>query len=515
MPATCFQSALNTWWQVIVHPLPWITGVLAFAWVIDRACGRGHPRARKYLWRLAHLKTALLLLPFLAIPLRSRGPETSPLPSAPWRLEWRPAHATEAAGFDVESGTPTERGRATEVPWATAAFVVWLLAAAGGLAKLVGRWRASQRFLAESQPISPDPVTETKLPIPRVVEFRSHPQLAGPLVIGFRRPVLVLPAEVWASFSPPERLAMIAHELAHLRHGDLFWDWLRQWLRVPLGFHPLTWIADHRARLADEATCDRAALAATSLSAGDYARLLVRVAAAGRERIHAASWRCGEPPMTATMSPSGRSLFERIQSLDEARASKVGRRIRLALGMGLTAVMLTFGAVIRRDPIRITELDPQIRVHSCLVSAGREHALMRRRARFSLAGMTMIRDVDSLETANRRAGDSPAEVQRVQFVGPYPALAFIVRWGDSSDEAMFHPLTAELVDGDGRVSRLVPLGEVVPSATGAAEFYQAWASPAVELPRGLYRLQLRAANPPDHLVARIELGTRDFSADAF
>jgi beta-lactamase regulating signal transducer with metallopeptidase domain/HEAT repeat protein len=71
-----------------------------------------------------------------------------------------------------------------------------------------------------------------------------------------RRPVLVLPHALIASLSRPQREAVIAHELAHLRRRD---HWVRLFEIVAtavLWFHPLLWVARRGLREAEEQCCD-------------------------------------------------------------------------------------------------------------------------------------------------------------------------------------------------------------------------------------------------------------------
>ena len=75
------------------------------------------------------------------------------------------------------------------------------------------------------------------------VELREVPDLIGPAMAGWRRPVILLPDD-WRSWDEPERRAVLAHELAHVVRGDYAAGLLAR-LAVALNvYHPLVhWIA--------------------------------------------------------------------------------------------------------------------------------------------------------------------------------------------------------------------------------------------------------------------------------
>ena len=107
-------------------------------------------------------------------------------------------------------------------------------------------------------------------------DYLTHPACAVPVVAGWYRPRIILPADCheW----PAERLAMVlAHEQAHARRRDSIVRLLSLINRTVFWFHPLAWWL-HReiAALAEEACDASAAAAAPSRSA--YADCLIAIA---------------------------------------------------------------------------------------------------------------------------------------------------------------------------------------------------------------------------------------------
>src|SRR5262249_56830663 len=101
---------------------------------------------------------------------------------------------------------------------------------------------------------------------------------AGPLVAGWARPELALPAALIAALGPEERRMVLAHELAHLKRRDLAWAWLPLGARLLFFFHPLVWLAEIHWRLAQEIACGELALRVTRSPARCYGELLLKVA---------------------------------------------------------------------------------------------------------------------------------------------------------------------------------------------------------------------------------------------
>jgi len=108
-------------------------------------------------------------------------------------------------------------------------------------------------------------------------------EIAGPMTIGIRHPVLLLPTAMHSTLSPDDLAAALAHEFAHIARRDFAWNIVHQLLALPIAFHPI--LAITRARLVEsrEIVCD--GLAADALAADGvagrqkYARSLLRFAA--------------------------------------------------------------------------------------------------------------------------------------------------------------------------------------------------------------------------------------------
>ena len=91
------------------------------------------------------------------------------------------------------------------------------------------------------------------------IPVKVCPALTSPCLSGFFRPTVYLTE---SCTDDPQRLRhILAHELTHLRHGDLIWSMLRSILLCVYWFHPLVWVAAVLSKRDCELACDEGALA--------------------------------------------------------------------------------------------------------------------------------------------------------------------------------------------------------------------------------------------------------------
>lgn len=91
------------------------------------------------------------------------------------------------------------------------------------------------------------------------IPVKVCPTLTSPCLSGLFRPTVYLTE---SCADDPQRLRhILAHELTHLRHGDLLWSLLRSILLCLYWFHPLVWVAAVLSKRDCELACDEGALA--------------------------------------------------------------------------------------------------------------------------------------------------------------------------------------------------------------------------------------------------------------
>jgi len=151
--------------------------------------------------------------------------------------------------------------------WSSALVPLWL----GGVAVLSVRlglaWMGVARLRrARALPV-PEAVVErvatlaARLQIGRVVQVVQSAAVQVPLVVGWLRPIVMLPASALTGLSLAQLESIIAHELAHVRRHDYLINALQSVAEVLLYYHPACWWISHRIRVEREHCCDDIAVA--------------------------------------------------------------------------------------------------------------------------------------------------------------------------------------------------------------------------------------------------------------
>jgi beta-lactamase regulating signal transducer with metallopeptidase domain len=105
------------------------------------------------------------------------------------------------------------------------------------------------------------------------IKLLSSENIPSPVLFGWRKPIILLPAG-WAHSLPEEQLrAIFAHEIAHIKRHDFPVNLFQHLIGVLLFFHPVIWLANRKLLLAREELSDIKALELVK-DAPSYARSL-------------------------------------------------------------------------------------------------------------------------------------------------------------------------------------------------------------------------------------------------
>jgi len=154
-----------------------------------------------------------------------------------------------------------------------------------------------------------------RLHISRAVTLLESSLVDVPTVIGFLKPVVLLPASALGGLAPHQLEAILAHELAHIRRHDYLVNLLQTLVETVLFYHPAVWWLSRRIRIERENCCDDLAVSLC----GDpvaYAHALADLEAL----------RSGPAPdHHIAMAATGGSLLQRVRRLLGAPSSHTGR----------------------------------------------------------------------------------------------------------------------------------------------------------------------------------------------
>ncbi|HKH45688.1 MAG TPA: M56 family metallopeptidase [Thermoanaerobaculia bacterium] len=165
-------------------------------------------------------------------------------------------------------------------------------------------------------------------------------EVETPQVSGTWRPRVLLPEREIGRLSAQELALTLAHELLHVRRGDLWLGWIPALAQRLFFFHPLVALAVREYALAREAACDAAVLRALDPAPETYGRLLLRLGVKPRVPRWAA----------AGAAPTFQTLKRRLEMLQQSADKK-----RVHSGWwGLLALL----ALVALVPVQIVAQTP-------------------------------------------------------------------------------------------------------------------------------------------------------------
>ena len=261
--------------------------------------------------RVRYAVSCLFLMVLLALPVLTftaslvQAPALPPTPAGlPLRIAAATPVATAAPAPAI--ARPSLQDSLTPLlPWIVALWIT-------GVVLLSMRWIGAWTYLhrlrrAASLPVPPDweralrdLMRRAAVSVPVRLSIQRLAQV--PCVIGWLRPVILMPAASLTGLDWRALEALLAHELAHIRRHDYLVNLVQTTVDTLLFYHPAVWWVSRQIRIERENCCDDFA----AQLFGDrvtYARALVDL-----EQIRAA-----EPAFA--MSARGGSLIHRIQRL--------------------------------------------------------------------------------------------------------------------------------------------------------------------------------------------------------
>jgi beta-lactamase regulating signal transducer with metallopeptidase domain/HEAT repeat protein len=284
---------------------------------------------------------------------------TTFLAAAPY--EWtpppdaRPASFVPPPEFIAESPLPVPDAKAeiipatappsATIPWpilsASALPCAWLAISGVLLFRLVAAWRRAARLRQTASPVD-EAISRVCESLAARIGVRApavvqSPFLSSPVLIGLRKPSIVLPE---ANPARERYKDIFIHELAHLARGDIYWKLLAHLSTAVLFFQPLLWLLVRRLADSAEEVCDDYVVHFGCDRTG-YVRRLVEIAEQHRplsiSGVGVISFRS-----------SIRRRIERILDTSRRLSTRLGSRTMLLIAattMGATCLagMLAFG----------------------------------------------------------------------------------------------------------------------------------------------------------------------------
>jgi bla regulator protein BlaR1 len=161
-----------------------------------------------------------------------------------------------------------------------------------------------------------------------------------PALIGWLKPVILMPTAVALGFPRQQVELILAHELGHLRRYDHLVNLAQAVIETLLFYHPVVHWISREVRNEREVCCDRLVLRLTRGEPREYAQTL-----ASLEELRLA-------PSTLAIAASGGVLLDRVRRIIDMPAPRLAAAPRPTLGLTLliaAAVLMTGVSLLRPD----------------------------------------------------------------------------------------------------------------------------------------------------------------------
>jgi uncharacterized protein (TIGR03435 family) len=209
--------------------------------------------------------------------------------------------------------------------------IVWLAGAAGFWFRLAGGWVVAARMRSVLIRHAPPEWQQALRKLGAQIHlYRPVPLLVSalvqvPTVVGWLRPVVLVPVGALGGLPAEYLEALLLHELAHIRRHDYLVNMLESVAEALLFYHPAVWWVSGHIRSERELCCDDVAVSVSG-NALTYARALAHLES------------CRPSHLSSALAANGGSLADRIARL-------LGQS-RPAVRTGLGPVVVTIAVLL-------------------------------------------------------------------------------------------------------------------------------------------------------------------------
>jgi beta-lactamase regulating signal transducer with metallopeptidase domain len=352
------MTSLTNWLSPnVMHFLGWTllhflwqgTAVAALAAVLLTLCRRASAR---YVLAVGAL-IVMLAAPVATFLFLTSSGTSAPAKAFPVTESQYTSAANLAArasyGFSRLSPSPST------LPWLVEAWLLGVaffsLRSAGGFL-LLERERRKQSTTASTRVLEVCQTLQRRLGLNRAVRYCECAWLQAPAVIGWFRPIVLLPVTALTGLSEEQLQSIIVHELAHIQRLDPFVNVFQISVETLLFYHPAVWWLNKRIRAEREHCCDDVAVSLCG-NPVEYARALTLME----------EWRTAPAlAMAANRGP----LTERIFRVLGLKSIGTGTR-----GMGLTGGLLCLTAALVAGNALLSIAYPRPIVHAGQIALAR------------------------------------------------------------------------------------------------------------------------------------------------
>lgn len=162
-----------------------------------------------------------------------------------------------------------------------------------------------------------------------VVQLAESTRITTPMVIGFFKPIVLVPAGMLAGLSSSQIETIFLHELAHIRRHDYIINLVQVFVETIFFFNPFVWILSNIVRREREYCCDDDVVSIHGSSL-EYAKALAQLE----------EWKLTNSTFGLALAANKNQLLHRIKRIMEKTGEKYSAKDRF-----IPAVLLIVGLV--------------------------------------------------------------------------------------------------------------------------------------------------------------------------
>lgn len=193
-------------------------------------------------------------------------------------------------------------------------------------------------------------ILSNKIGVKRSIVMAESLVAKVPMVVGYLKPIILLPVGLICSIPTDQIEAIIAHELAHIRRKDVLINTLKSVIEVIFFYHPAIWWMSAVFDQEREHCCDDITLNAS-----------INPIALSKALLGAEEYRIKSPKLAAAFNGNNYKLFNRIKRMNTKKTNTRkfnGRAIALTIvfcGM----IVLVVNSTVFQAPVLVNLENPE------------------------------------------------------------------------------------------------------------------------------------------------------------
>ena len=189
--------------------------------------------------------------------------------------------ATIQPPTDASANTAIQQPQVS-ISWQSFVGLGWLVAVLIMIGLLIQRVFFVSSLIRQSTPANENLLSQlnrcaSKMNMRQGMDLRISPNATSPSVCGLIRPVILIPDNLTDHLNKRQMDAILMHELAHIKRGDLWVNLVQALLQIAYFYNPLLWVANAVIRRTREQAVDEMVLVAMDEHAEEYPETLLNV----------------------------------------------------------------------------------------------------------------------------------------------------------------------------------------------------------------------------------------------